>query len=80
VLASEIRADASPAPQPATEFIAALQRSTTGAVASNPAPRSTSGQVATAPAGSTSSPQDSQAKPAQTYPLEDPNPGEEPPE
>ena len=80
VLASEIiRADAPQAPQPADEFIAALQRSTTGTVAANPAPRTTSGQVATAPAGSSST-QESQAKPAQTFPLEDENPGAEPPE
>ena len=80
VLASEIiRADAPQAPQPAGEFIAALQRSATGTVAANPAPRTTSGQVATAPAGSSST-QESQAKPAQTFPLEDENPGAEPPE
>jgi lipid-binding SYLF domain-containing protein len=82
VLASEIiRADAPAAPQPAGEFIAALERSTHGVAAANAAPRTTSGQVATAPTGSTAaSPQDSQSKPAQTFPLEDENPGEEPPE
>jgi lipid-binding SYLF domain-containing protein len=80
VLASEIiRADAPPAPQPATEFIAALDRSTHGVVAAGAAPRTTSGHVATAPSGSPTPPE-SQAKPAQTYPLEDQHPGEEPPE
>jgi lipid-binding SYLF domain-containing protein len=79
VLASDIiRADAPPAPAPAVEFIAALHRSTSGATAANTAPRSTA-PVATAPASS--SPQESsQPKPASTFPLEDQNPGEEPPE
>ena len=81
VLASEIiRADAPAAPQPAGEFVAALERSTHGVAAANTAPRTTSGHVATAPTGSASSPQESSAKPAQTYPLEDPSPGQEPPE
>src|SRR5262245_48650519 len=80
VLASEIiRNDAPAAPQPAGEFVAALDRSTHGVVAAGGAPRTTSGHVATAPSGS-SAPTESQAKPAQTYPLEDQNPGEEPPE
>jgi lipid-binding SYLF domain-containing protein len=80
VLASEIiRADAPAAPTPAPEFIAALQRSTTGATAANTAPRS-SDHVATAPASSPSSSQQSQPKPAETYPLEDQHPGAEPPE
>lgn len=78
VLASEIiRADAPAAPAPAPEFLAALQRSTSGATAANTASHS-SGHVATAPSTSTS--QESQAKPATTYPLEDSHPGEEPPE
>src|SRR5262245_13937042 len=80
VLASEIiRTDAPAAPQPASDFLAALDRSTHGVVAAGGAPRTTSGHVATAPSGS-SAPTESQAKPAQTYPLEDQNPGEEPPE
>lgn len=80
VLASEIiRGDAPPAPQPAGEFIAALDRTTHGVAASNAAPRTTSGHVATAPSGSATTPE-TQAKPAQTYPLEDQHPGEEPPE
>jgi lipid-binding SYLF domain-containing protein len=79
VLASEIiRTDAPAAPQPAGEFIAALQRSVSGTVASTE-PRS-SGHVATAPASPSSTSQESQPQPAKTYPLEDPNPGEEPPE
>jgi lipid-binding SYLF domain-containing protein len=79
VLASDlIRADAPAAPAPATDFIAALRRSTTGATASTAAPRSTT-SVATAPASSPTAPE-AQARPAQTYPLEDEHPGQEPPE
>jgi lipid-binding SYLF domain-containing protein len=78
VLASDIiRSDAPPAPAPSSEFIAVLQRSATGATAANAAPRTT---TAEAPASSSSTSQPSQAKPAQTYPLEDQHPGEEPPE
>jgi lipid-binding SYLF domain-containing protein len=79
VLASEIiRADAPAAPEPSGEFIAALQRSTSGATAANTAARS-SGHVATAPTSPSASPE-SQARPATTFPLEDQHPGEEPPE
>lgn len=79
VLASEIiRADAPAAPAPADQFIAALQRSATGATAANAAPRTTT-SVATAPASSSTT-QESKARPAETFPLEDQNPGEEPPE
>jgi lipid-binding SYLF domain-containing protein len=78
VLASDIiRLDAPPAPAPSSEFIAVLQRSATGAAASNTAPRTT---TAVAPASSASTSQESQPKPAQTFPLEDQHPGEEPPE
>ena len=77
VLASEIiRADSPAAPAPADQFIAALQRSATGATAANAAPRTTT-SVATAPASSST---ESKARPAETFPLEDQNPGEEPPE
>lgn len=81
VLASDlIRADSPAAPAPATEFIAALRRSTTGAAAANGAPRSTAPiATATAPASSSTAPLP-QAQPAQTYPLEDQHPGQEPPE
>ena len=79
VLASDlIRADAPPAPAPSNEFIAVLQRSATGVAASNAAPRTTTAEAA--PAASSPAPQQSQAKPAQTYPLEDEHPGQEPPE
>jgi lipid-binding SYLF domain-containing protein len=79
VLASDIiRTDAPAAPAPSGEFIAALQRSSTGVAASTAAPRTTTAEVA--PASSASTPQQSQSKPAETYPLEDQHPGEEPPE
>ena len=80
VLASElIRSDAPSAPPAAADFIAALQRSTTGVAASNAAPRTTTAEASPAPASSTSSEQ-SQPAPARTYPLEDQHPGQEPPE
>jgi lipid-binding SYLF domain-containing protein len=82
VLASEIiRPDAPAAPEPAGNFIAALDKSVHGQVANAP-PRTTSGHVAAAPATAPSS----TAQEAQThsenksYPLEDQHPGEEPPE
>jgi lipid-binding SYLF domain-containing protein len=80
VLASDIiRLDAPPAPAPSGDFLAVLQRSATGTAASNTAaPRTTTAEVA--PASSPSTSQQSPAKPAQTYPLEDEHPGEEPPE
>jgi lipid-binding SYLF domain-containing protein len=79
VLASDIiRADAPPAPAPSGEFVAVLQRSATGAAASNAAPRTTTAEAA--PVSSPATSQQSQSKPAQTYPLEDQHPGAEPPE
>jgi lipid-binding SYLF domain-containing protein len=79
VLASDlIRADAPAAPPPAGEFIAALQRSATGTAASTAAPRTTTAEAA--PASSPSGSQQSQPRPAETFPLEDQHPGEEPPE
>jgi hypothetical protein len=79
VLASEIiRSDAPAAPEPAGNFLAALTKSVHGQVA-NAAPRTTGGHVATAPTSAPSSTaQESQQN--KTYPLEDPHPGEEPPE
>lgn len=80
VLASDIiRADAPAAPPPAGEFIAALQRSATGTAASTAAPRTTTAEAGPAAASSSTSPQ-SQPRSAETFPLEDQNPGEEPPE
>ena len=79
VLASDlIRADAPPAPPPAGEFLAALRRSTTGVAASAAAPRTTTAEAAPARLFvdfATVAP-----RPAETFPLEDENPGEEPPE
>jgi lipid-binding SYLF domain-containing protein len=81
VLASEIiRADAPPAPAPAPEFIAAIQRSASGVTASTAAPG-----PATAGVPASSASPSYQGKPADqgsltTRPMEDPTPGEEPPE
>jgi lipid-binding SYLF domain-containing protein len=72
VLASEvIRTDAATAPAPAQNFVGALQRSTTGAAASNRAPA--------APAQSAPPPQPATNGALTTYPMEDPAPGQEPP-
>jgi lipid-binding SYLF domain-containing protein len=79
VLASEIIADNAPAaPAPAQDFIAALQRSATGTPAATRTVERTSPSTTSAPAPS-------QGRPADpgnltTYPMEDPKPGEEPPE
>ena len=79
VLASDIiKADAPSAPAPSSEFIAVLQRSATGAAASTAAPRTTTAEAP--PAATSSSSQQSQPQSAQTYPLEDQHPGQEPPE
>ena len=79
VLASDIiRTDAPAAPAPSGEFIAALQRSATGAAASTAAPRTTTAEAA--PASSPSTSPQAQPKSADTFPIEDPHPGEEPPE
>ena len=79
VLASDIiRTDAPAAPAPSGEFLAALQRSATGVAASNAAPRTTTAEAA--PASSSSPAPQAQPKSAETFPLEDEHPGEEPPE
>lgn len=75
VLASQIiRADAPAAPAPAGEFLNALQRSTGAPAAA----------AASAPPPAVVAPADPQSQPLTpgltTYPLEDDNPGEEPPE
>jgi lipid-binding SYLF domain-containing protein len=77
VLASEIiRDDAPPAPEPAQSFIAAVQNSASGALRAS---------AAAAPAPTTSGSSESAAQPTQqgalkTYPMEDPSPGQEPPQ
>jgi lipid-binding SYLF domain-containing protein len=79
VLASEIIADTAPsAPAPAQDFIGAIQRAATGTTATRTVER-------TSPSPSASAPASSQGRPAEpgaltTYPMEDPKPGEEPPE
>lgn len=78
VLASEIiRADA-PAPGPAArEFIAAVERSAGATTTASAAPGA-SGSATSSP--STPASQPTQSEGLTTYPLEDPNPGAEPPE
>jgi lipid-binding SYLF domain-containing protein len=73
VLASEIiRTDAASAPAAAHNFVAALQRSTTGTTAAAPRP---------APSGAAQpAPQQSTPGALTTYPMEDPTPGQEPPQ
>jgi lipid-binding SYLF domain-containing protein len=79
ILASEIiRSDAPVAPPPADQFVAAVQRSATGGVptvskapaptAEQPAPPAPTANGGTQPTG------------VQTYPMEDPEPGQEPPQ
>jgi lipid-binding SYLF domain-containing protein len=76
VLASEIvRDDAPAAPEPAQSFIAAVQNSASGTLRA---------PAAAAPAPSPSGSSESAAQPTQeggltTYPMEDPEPGQEPP-
>lgn len=82
VLASDIiRSDAPPAPAPAQDFIAAIQRSSTGMSASASARGNAAGGTpppATAPAQT--APQAGQEGALTTYPMEDSTPGQEPPE
>lgn len=79
VLPSEIiRADAPAAPPPSDSFIAAVKRSSSAPAATAQA------APAASPAGAPASPAPS-AQPANdgaltTYPMEDPNPGQEPPQ
>ena len=82
ILASEIiRSDAPAAPAPADQFIAAVQKSASGGVpaaanhAQTPAPT-----AQPAPSTSTTNSSSQQPSGAQTYPMEDPQPGQEPPQ
>jgi lipid-binding SYLF domain-containing protein len=79
ILASEIiRADAPSAPAPADQFVAAVQRSATGrgapAAPANAPPPAVPSEVPSSTANS------SAPAGVQTYPLEDPQPGREPPQ
>jgi lipid-binding SYLF domain-containing protein len=83
VLASEIiRSDAPGAPTTGAEFITAVQRSVTtaanrGAVSANSAPPASSGSQQPAPVAP--APKAATDGALTTYPMEDPNPGNEPP-
>jgi lipid-binding SYLF domain-containing protein len=79
VLASEIiRSDAPSAPAPAQQFVAAMQRSASGVPTA-------SANASTAPSNSAPAPATTTAPAShdtgvKTYPLEDPTPGQEPPQ
>jgi lipid-binding SYLF domain-containing protein len=79
ILASEIiRSDAPAAPAPADQFVAAVQKSASGGVpAVSKAPAPTAEQSAPPPAASNSG---TQPGGVQTYPMEDQQPGQEPPQ
>jgi lipid-binding SYLF domain-containing protein len=80
ILASEIiRSDAPAAPSPADQFIAAVQQSATGAVPASPA-GSAQAPTHAEPPPPTSTASSSAGSGVQTYPMEDPNPGQEPPQ
>ena len=80
ILASEIiRSDAPAAPTPADQFVAAVQRAATGGVpAASNAPAAA--PQAAAPTSSAATSGSTQPGGVQTYPMEDPQPGEEPPQ
>jgi lipid-binding SYLF domain-containing protein len=78
ILASEIvRADAPAAPVPADQFIAAVQHSSRSAVPAAPATTPPPAAPTQPPASTVDS---SAPGGVQTYPLEDPQPGREPPQ
>jgi lipid-binding SYLF domain-containing protein len=81
ILASEIiRSDAPAAPAPADQFIAAVQKSATGGVpaVSKAPPTTPAAEQPPQPASTANG--NTQPSGVQTYPLEDPQPGQEPPQ
>jgi hypothetical protein len=78
VLASEIiRDDAAAAPTPAHDFVASIERSGTRVTASNtPAP----GSAQPSATAATPAPLPAHDGALTTYPMEDPKPGQEPPQ
>jgi len=80
ILASEIiRSDAPVAPAPADQFIAAVHKSSTGGVpAVSKAPAAAPAEQSAPPAPTASN--GTQSSGAQTYPMEDQQPGAEPPQ
>jgi len=80
ILASEIiRSDAPAAPAPADQFMAAVQKSSTGGVpAVSKAPAAVPAEQSPPPSSTASS--GTPPSGAQTYPMEDPQPGTEPPQ
>ncbi|MFC4311317.1 lipid-binding SYLF domain-containing protein [Steroidobacter flavus] len=78
ILASEIiRSDAPAAPPPADQFIAAVKHSATGAAPAAPAHTPAPAAPTEAPASTANS---ADQGGVQTYPMEDPHPGQEPPQ
>ena len=78
ILASQIiRADAPNAPAPADQFIAAVQRSSSGNAPAAPATIAPTAAATPPPAATADG---SAPSGVQTYPLEDPHPGQEPPQ
>ena len=81
ILASEIiRSDAPSAPPPADQFVAAIQRSATGAAPAAPSARAATPAGQTAPPPASAANSTPQTGGVQTYPMEDPQPGQEPPQ
>jgi lipid-binding SYLF domain-containing protein len=80
-LASDIiRSDAPAAPAPAPQFIAALERAVSAALAADASTSSTPAEATQAPAADSTQPTTPQQGGLTTYPLEDANPGAEPPQ
>jgi len=80
ILASEIiRSDAPTAAAPAQQFIAAVQSSATGGVPAATASPPPAAQTS-APSSTANSPRAPQEGGLTTYPMEDPEPGQEPPQ
>jgi lipid-binding SYLF domain-containing protein len=82
ILASEIiRSDAPAAPAPADQFIAAVHKSATGGIpAAANHPQTPAPTAQPAPPASTPNSGSQQPNGVQTYPMEDPQPGQEPPQ
>lgn len=79
VLASDIiRADAPAAPAPAQTFITAIEHSAGGQSVAAGSPPAAAAQPGVIEHGS--APQGTQTAPLTTYPMEDPHPGQEPPQ
>src|SRR5690606_32257934 len=80
VLASEIiRGDAPAAPAPADQFLAAIENSVRGERTASAEAASPTSDGAEASSARTMSAPQTESGGVKTYPMEDPNPGQEPP-